>query len=68
MRDGEHIRHDMQQAFRDTLAAQQVPWVEVSGTREERVDRALAALAEWVPPGAGLAAPLPQQGTGRDIR
>lgn len=68
MRDGEHLRHDMQQRFRDVLAAQPVPWTEVRGTREERVAQALGAIRAAVPQGAGLAPPLPQRGTGTDIR
>jgi HTH-type transcriptional repressor of NAD biosynthesis genes len=45
MRDGEHIRHDMQQRFREVLAAQPVPWVEVRGRVEERV-AAVRSLVE----------------------
>lgn len=67
MRDGEHIRHDMQQRFRDELASQRVPWVEVRGTREERVVQPLQAIADTIDIGAGLDAPLPQRGTGRNI-
>lgn len=57
MRDGEHIRAGMQQRFRDVLAAQPVPWLEVRGSVAERVaaarpaiDRALAAGARFAPP------------------
>ncbi len=49
MRDGEHVRHGMQQRFRDTLELSEqvdgVPWLEVTGSVDERVDRALAFLA-----------------------
>lgn len=31
LRDGEHVRHDMQQRFRDVLGDLTVPWVEVRG-------------------------------------
>ncbi|QDE35703.1 cytidyltransferase [Microbacterium foliorum] len=44
LRDGEHIRHDMQQRFRDVLAAQDVPWLEVRGDVPTRVDAAASAL------------------------
>lgn len=44
LRDGEHIRHAMQERFRATLAAQPVPWLEVRGTRDERVATAAAAI------------------------
>ena len=43
-RDGEHIRHDMQQRFRDELAAQGVPWLEVRGSVDQRVAVAVAAI------------------------
>ena len=50
MRDGEHIRHAMQDRFREALAAQPVPWLEVRGSVAERVAAARpaidAALAE----------------------
>ena len=41
LRDGEHIRHDMQQKFRDTLARTKEPWIEVHGSPEERLSTAL---------------------------
>lgn len=47
MRDGEHIRHAMQQRFRDVLAGpegQHAPWIEVRGSVEERLNAALAFL------------------------
>ncbi|WP_027588223.1 AAA family ATPase [Acidipropionibacterium thoenii] len=37
LRDGERLRHGMQQRFRDVLADQQVAWAEVAGGLEERV-------------------------------
>ncbi len=45
MRDGEEIRHAMQDRFRATLDDDGVPWLEVSGSVEERVDQALTWLA-----------------------
>ncbi|WP_139981558.1 AAA family ATPase [Nocardioides litoris] len=44
LRDGEHVRHAMQQRFRDTLGDDGVPWVEVHGTVADRVEQALAFL------------------------
>jgi len=47
MRDGEHIRHAMQQNFRKTLAspaARGVPWIEVRGSLEKRLETALSFL------------------------
>lgn len=37
LRDGEHLRHGMQDRFREVLSAQAVPWVEVHGPVAERV-------------------------------
>jgi HTH-type transcriptional repressor of NAD biosynthesis genes len=45
MRDGEHVRHAMQQRFRDTLGDDGVPWTEVRGSVEERVGQTLDFLA-----------------------
>jgi HTH-type transcriptional repressor of NAD biosynthesis genes len=44
MRDGEHVRHAMQERFRETLGAGTVPWVEVTGSVDERVEQAVAFL------------------------
>ncbi|RKR73824.1 AAA family ATPase [Frondihabitans australicus] len=57
-RDGEHIRHAMQQRFRDELAAREVPWLEVTGTVAERVEQALPAIAETVRRALTYAVPL----------
>ncbi|MGO2519312.1 MAG: AAA family ATPase [Microbacterium sp.] len=46
MRDGEHIRHGMQQRFREVLAAQPAPWIEVTGSVERRID----AIMRQIPP------------------
>jgi NadR type nicotinamide-nucleotide adenylyltransferase len=46
LRDGEHIRHHMQQEFRDALARQSVPWHEVRGGREERLATALRLIRD----------------------
>jgi len=58
MRDGEHIRHDMQQRFRDVLAGQPVPWIEVRGGVPERVDAAASALAPLLAEHLRFALPL----------
>jgi NadR type nicotinamide-nucleotide adenylyltransferase len=47
LRDGEHLRHAMQQRFRDVLSDPQrqgAPWIEVSGSVERRLETALAFL------------------------
>jgi HTH-type transcriptional repressor of NAD biosynthesis genes len=44
LRDGEHLRHWMTQRFRDVLAAQAVPWIEVYGTPQARCHAALQTL------------------------
>ncbi len=46
MRDGEHVRHGMQERFREVLAEQPVPWIEVRGSVQER----LAATLEFLEP------------------
>lgn len=44
-RDGEHVRTDMHGWFREALAAQPVPWIEVVGPPEERLGQVVEALA-----------------------
>jgi len=63
LRDGEHIRHDMQQRFRDTLAAQAVPWVEVTGSVPERVDQSAGHIDRMLAGSFQFALPLEQQAT-----
>lgn len=46
LRDGEHLRGWMNQRFRDVLTAQSVPWLEVTGSREERCRAAMKAIDE----------------------
>ena len=46
MRDGEHVWHGMQERFREMLAEQPVPWIEVRGSVLER----LAATTEFLEP------------------
>ena len=57
-RDGEHIRHAMQDRFRKTLAELNVPWIEVHGSVDARLEASLAAIEEFVLPAQGLASPL----------
>jgi NadR type nicotinamide-nucleotide adenylyltransferase len=44
-RDGEAIRHTMQSWFHETLTASGKPFLQVHGTREERLHTAIAAIA-----------------------
>jgi NadR type nicotinamide-nucleotide adenylyltransferase len=47
LRDGEHIRHAMQERFREILSAPEaggVPWVELRGSVEARLAQALAFI------------------------
>ena len=45
VRDGEHIRHSMQERFREALEGQSVPWIEVRGGLTARV----IASTPWSP-------------------
>jgi HTH-type transcriptional repressor of NAD biosynthesis genes len=40
-RDGEHLRHEMQGWFREALSQQPVPWIELRGSPEARLQKAL---------------------------
>ena len=44
LRDGEHLRPWMNQRFRDVLATQDTPWLEVVGTPQARCQAALLSL------------------------
>jgi NadR type nicotinamide-nucleotide adenylyltransferase len=66
LRDGEHIRAWMTQRFREVLAAQDVPWVEVRGDRAARLAQALAAVDALLAAGSGLADPMEQRGVRRN--
>lgn len=46
LRDGKHIRHTMQERFRETLAASETPWIEVHGAVEERLATTIAFLTK----------------------
>jgi NadR type nicotinamide-nucleotide adenylyltransferase len=58
LRDGEHLRHAMQGRFREVVAASGVPWVEVSGTPDQRLATAVAAVDGLLARGWDLADPL----------
>lgn len=60
-RDGEHIRHAMQQRFRDVLAAQPVPWAELRGTPAERLAAALPLVATALAARTRFELPLEQR-------
>jgi HTH-type transcriptional repressor of NAD biosynthesis genes len=60
LRDGEHIRHAMQQRFRDTLAEQPVPWLEVRGSVPDRVAQASVAIDRMLAGAFEFALPLEQ--------
>ncbi|MEP6842006.1 MAG: AAA family ATPase [Pseudolysinimonas sp.] len=62
LRDGEHVRHDMQQRFRDVLGAQPVPWIEVRGTADERAEQAAGAVRAAMTSAHHLADPLELRG------
>ena len=44
LRDGEHIRHDMHKRFIERLQETKQPYIIVSGSREERLSQAIAAI------------------------
>jgi HTH-type transcriptional regulator, transcriptional repressor of NAD biosynthesis genes len=58
LRDGEHVRESMTARFRQVLNAQPAPWVEVRGSRELRLESAVAAVDQVVARGWDLADPL----------
>ncbi|GAA2751824.1 hypothetical protein GCM10010440_65570 [Kitasatospora cinereorecta] len=58
LRDGEHLRAWMNGRFREVLAGRGVPWLELAGSRAERLERALAAVDRLLADGPGLADPL----------
>ncbi|MEA3208761.1 MAG: HTH-type transcriptional regulator, transcriptional repressor of biosynthesis s [Chthoniobacter sp.] len=47
LRDGEHIRHEMHRWFVAALGAQQVPWLLITGSPEQRMETATAAIRRW---------------------
>lgn len=61
MRDGEHLRSWMTGRFREALAHQPAPWVELSGSRDTRLSGGIRAVEEVLAAGWGLAPSLEQQ-------
>ncbi len=43
-RDGEHIRHSMHERFLERLAEEQKPYILLTGNREDRLQKAIAAV------------------------
>lgn len=60
LRDGEHLRGWMSQRFREALIAQSVPWLEVTGSPEERCRTAMQVIAALMERAHSFAAPLPE--------
>lgn len=64
LRDGEHVRHGMQQRFREDLARREqlhgVPWVELRGPREVRLAAAVRLVDDLLRRPRDLADPLPE--------
>jgi len=56
--EGEPVRARTQDRFREELASRGVPWVEVRGSREERLAAAVAAVDEVVAAAWDLADPV----------
>ena len=50
LRDGEHLRSWMTGRFREVLASQDVPWIEVHGDRAERLRHALTHVMHCLAP------------------
>lgn len=55
--DGQHPGCDLQREFRERLAARGVPWVEVRGSRAQRLAEACRAIDEVLAAGWGLDEP-----------
>ena len=58
LRDGEHLRPWMTERFREVLATQPAPSVEVSGSRQARLAAAVSAVDALLAQGWDLADPL----------
>lgn len=59
LRDGEHIRHEMHGWFEQALSRQPVPWRLVTGTHEQRMEQALAAITSLFEDSAWRPLPRP---------
>jgi NadR type nicotinamide-nucleotide adenylyltransferase len=58
LRDGEHIRGWMTERFREVLAEQPAPWIEVTGASRIRLEAAARAVADMMTAGWHLSDPL----------
>ncbi|KGN30531.1 cytidyltransferase [Knoellia sinensis KCTC 19936] len=58
LRDGEHVRPWMTERFREVLSGQPAPWIEVRGSRAERLDISADAVSKLVNGGWHLNDPL----------
>ena len=47
LRDGAHVRLKMSDRFRELLVNSGRPWLEVTGSREERVEQVINALRKY---------------------
>lgn len=65
-RDGGHVRHAMHERLREVLdecqARAGVPWVEVRGSRTDRLEAAIRHVAPLVATPRPMADPLPERG------
>lgn len=58
MRDGEHLRSWMTERFREVLAGQPAPWIEVHGSPADRLTAATQAVTRLLERGWNLSDPL----------
>jgi NadR type nicotinamide-nucleotide adenylyltransferase len=58
LRDGEHVRHDMTGWFREALAAQGTPWIEVVSSRSQRIDTVTTWLDAYAGPAVHTSPPV----------
>lgn len=61
MRDGEHIRHSMQERFRELLEEEGIPYIEVRGSIEERLAQALPVCEALLSSGDDIFSGFPRQ-------
>lgn len=59
LRDGEHLRNWMGQRFREELSSQNVLWIEVEGTPQARVQRAMETVDALIARHWTFSTPLP---------
>lgn len=61
LRDGEHIRHAMQGRFREVLESEGIPFVLLSGDREERLKKAIKLCENLIASGADIFSRFPRR-------